>query len=83
MTKSRFMLSVSAMCLAVAIAPAAYAQGMAPAGSTMANPSSDKMTKPDTVGKTDTMAKPADKTDAMKKADDEKKKDGMSGGMAK
>ncbi len=78
MTKSRFMLSVSAMCLAVAIAPAAYAQTMAPPqGSTMA-PSSDKMAKPDTMGKTDAMAKPADKTDAMKKADDEKKKDGMA-----
>lgn len=90
MTNVRMTLamSVAAMCLGLALAPAAFAQGMAPQGSTMA-PSSDQMAKPDamgktdTMGKTDSMAKPADKTDAMKKSEDEKKKDGMSGGMTK
>jgi pentapeptide MXKDX repeat protein len=72
-----------AMCLA--LAPAAFAQTMAPQGgntSNMSNTSSDKMTKPDTMGKTDGMKK-EEKTDAMKKGDDNMKKDGMSGGMGK
>jgi pentapeptide MXKDX repeat protein len=83
--QSRFTLSFSAatLCIGLALAPAAYAQTMAPQGSTMANPTADKMAKPDAMGKTDAMAKPADKTDAMKKTDEEKKKDGMSGGMTK
>jgi pentapeptide MXKDX repeat protein len=86
-THSRFTLSLSvaALCVGFALAPAAYAQGMAPQGSTMANPSGtmakpDTMGKTDSMGKTDTMAKPADKTDAMKKPDEmsDKKKDGMA-----
>ena len=77
---SRLMLSVAAMCFGLALAPAAFAQTMAPPANTMTKP--DTMAKPDTMGKTDTMAKPADKTDAMKKEED-KKKDAMSGGMTK
>ena len=79
MTKSLVLSLGMAMC--IALAPAAFAQTMAPQGGAMSNTSSDKMTKPDTMGKTDTMAKPADKTDAMKKTDektDAMKKDGMA-----
>jgi pentapeptide MXKDX repeat protein len=78
MTKT-FMLPLT-MAMCIALAPAAFAQGMAPAASTMTNPSSDKMTKPDTMGKTDAMKKD-EKTDAMKKTDDKTdamKKDGMA-----
>ncbi len=89
-TRSRLMLSVAAMCCGLALAPAAYAQGMSKEGSAMSNSTGDKMTSPDTMGKTDamgktdTMAKPGDKTDAMKKDEmSDKKKDGMSGGMTK
>ncbi len=66
-TQSRLMLSVAAMCFGLALAPAAFAQTMAPP----AKPA-DTMAKP-----ADTMAKPGDKTDAMKK-DDDKKKDTMA-----
>jgi pentapeptide MXKDX repeat protein len=83
MSKS-FMLPLT-MAMCIAFAPAALAQTMAPQGSSMSNPSSDKMAKPDTMGKTESMAKPADKTDAMKKTDgktdgktDAMKKDGMA-----
>ena len=82
MTKSLMLPLSMAMCLA--LAPAAFAQTMAPQGGNMSNTttSSDKMTKPDTMGKTDGMKK-EEKTDAMKKGDDNMKKDGMSGGMGK
>jgi pentapeptide MXKDX repeat protein len=83
MTKSLMLPLTMAMCLA--FAPAAFAQTMAPQGGTtsnMSNTSQDKMTKPDTMGKTDGMKK-EEKTDAMKKGDDNMKKDGMSGGMGK
>jgi hypothetical protein len=85
MTKSLMLPLTVAMCLA--LAPAAFAQTMAPQGGT-STMSSDKMTKPDTMGKTDSMGKTDgmkkdEKTDAMKKGDDNMKKDGMSGGMGK
>jgi pentapeptide MXKDX repeat protein len=75
MTKSLMLPLTMAMC--IALAPAAFAQAMAPQGSSMSNPSSDKMTKPDTMGKADTMKK----DDGMKKADDKTdamKKDGLA-----
>jgi pentapeptide MXKDX repeat protein len=78
MTKSLMLPLTMAMC--IALAPAALAQTMAPQGSTMSNPSSDKMTKPDAMGKTDAMKKD-EKTDGMKKADDKTdamKKDSMA-----
>jgi pentapeptide MXKDX repeat protein len=86
MTKSFIFPLTMAMC--IALAPAAFAQGMAPQGSGMSNTSSDKMTKPDTMGKTDGMKKEEKtdgmKTDGMKKTDDNMmKKDGMSGSMSK
>ena len=68
MTKSLMLPLTMAMC--IALAPAALAQTMAPQGSTMSNPSSDKMAKPDAMKKdekTDGMKKADDKTDAMKK----------------
>lgn len=65
-TQSRLMLSVAAMCFGLALAPAVFAQTMAPP----AKPA-DTMAKP-----ADTMAKPADKSDAMKK--DDMKKDTMA-----
>jgi len=80
MTKSLMLPLTMAMC--IALAPAAFAQGMAPQGSTMSNTSSDKMAKPDTMGKADGMKK-EEKTDAMKKDDDKTKTDGMSGAMSK
>jgi pentapeptide MXKDX repeat protein len=89
MTKSLMLPLTMAMC--IALAPAAFAQTMAPQGSTMSNPSSDNMAKPDAMAKPDTMGKTDgmkkdEKTDAMKKTDDKTdtmKKDGMSGGMTK
>ena len=78
MTKSLMIPLTMAMC--IALAPAAFAQTMAPQGSTMSNPSSDKMAKPDTMGKSDAMKKD-EKTDGMKKAGDgtdAMKKDGMA-----
>jgi pentapeptide MXKDX repeat protein len=78
MTKSLLLPLTMAMC--IALAPAAFAQTMAPQGGNMSNTSSDKMTKPDTMGKTDGMKKD-EKTDAMKKTDektDAMKKDGMA-----
>jgi pentapeptide MXKDX repeat protein len=80
MTKSLMLPLTMAMC--IALAPAAFAQTMAPPqGGAMSNPSSDKMTKPDTMGKTDAMKK-EEKTDGMMKKTDEKpdamKKDGMA-----
>jgi pentapeptide MXKDX repeat protein len=79
MTKSFALPLTMAMC--IALAPAAFAQTMAPQGGAMSNPSSDKMTKPDTMGKTDGMKKD-EKTDGMMKKTDEKtdamKKDGMA-----
>jgi pentapeptide MXKDX repeat protein len=79
MTKSFVLPLTMAMC--IALAPAAFAQTMAPQGGTMSNPSSDKMTKPDTMGKTDGTKKD-EKTDGMTKKNDEKtdamKKDGMA-----
>jgi len=79
MTKS-FVLPL-AMAISIALTCVSFAQTMAPQGSSMSNTSSDKMTKPGTMGKTDAMTKPADKTDAMKKTDnrtDAMKKDGMA-----
>lgn len=78
MTKSLMLPLTMAMC--IALAPAAVAQTMAPQGSSMSKPSSDKMAKPDTMGKTDGMKKD-EKADAMKKTDgktDAMKKDGMA-----
>jgi len=78
MTKSFVLPFTMAMC--IAMAPAAFAQTMAPQGGNMSNTSSDKMTKPDTMGKTDNMKK-EEKTDGMKKPDektDAMKKDGMA-----
>ena len=83
MTKSFVLPLTMAMC--IALAPAAFAQTMAPQGggmsNTMSNTSSDKMTKPDTMGKTDGMKKD-EKADGMMKKTDEKtdamKKDGMA-----
>lgn len=80
MTKSFVLPLTMAMC--IALAPAAFAQTMAPQGGNMSNTSSDKMTKPDTMGKTDEMKKPdtMGKTDGMKKDEktDAMKKDGMA-----
>jgi pentapeptide MXKDX repeat protein len=81
--RSRLIFSLSAvtMCFGVALAPAAFAQGM-----TKETPAttSDKMAKPDAMGKTDAMAKPAEKAGAMKKTDGmSEKKDGMSDPMKK
>lgn len=85
MTKSFVLPLTMAMC--IALAPAAFAQTMAPQGggmsntNTMSNTSTDKMTKPDTMGKTDGMKKD-EKADGMMKKTDEKtdamKKDGMA-----
>ena len=79
MTKS-FVLALT-MAMPIALAPAAFAQTMAPQGGAMSNPSADKMTKPDTMTKTDGMKKD-EKTDGMMKKTDEKtdamKKDGMA-----
>ncbi len=79
MTKSLMLPLTMAMC--IALAPAAFAQTMAPQGSNMSNTSSDKMAKPDTMGKTDAMKKD-EKTDGMMKKPDDKtdamKKDGMA-----
>jgi pentapeptide MXKDX repeat protein len=81
MTKSLMLPLTMIMC--IALAPAAFAQGMAPQGSSMSNSSSDKTTKPETMVKTDGMKKD-EKTDAMTKEDAKTmKKDGMSGGMSK
>jgi hypothetical protein len=84
MTKSL----VLAMAMSLALTCVSFAQGMAPQGSSMSNTSSDKMTKPDTMGKTDGTMKEEKtdgmKTDGMKKTDDNMmKKDGMSGSMSK
>jgi pentapeptide MXKDX repeat protein len=78
MTKS-FVLPL-AMAMSIGLTCVSFAQTMAPQGGSMSNPSSDKMTKPDTMGKTDGMKKD-EKTDAMKKSDDKTdamKKDGMA-----
>ena len=83
MTKSFVLPLTMAMC--IALAPAAFAQTMAPQGGNMSNMSSDKMTKPDTMGKTDgtkDSMKKDEKADGMMKKTDEKtdamKKDGMA-----
>ncbi len=76
MTKSLMLPLTMAMC--IALAPAAFAQTMAPQGSSMSKP--DTMAKPDTMGKTDAMKKD-EKTDGMMKKDekaDAMKKDGMA-----
>ena len=79
---TKFVLPL-AMAMSLALSCISFAQTMAPQGGNMSNTSSDKMTKPDTMGKTDGM-KRDEKTDAMKKGDDDKmKKDGTSGGMGK
>ena len=78
---TKFVLPL-AMAMSLALTCISFAQTMAPQGGNMSNTSSDKMTKPDTMGKTDGMKK-EEKTDAMKKGDDNMKKDGMSGGMGK
>jgi pentapeptide MXKDX repeat protein len=78
MTKS-FVLPL-AMAISIALTCVSFAQTMAPQGGNMSNTSSDKMTKPDTMGKTDGMKKD-EKTDGMKKADDKTdamKKDSMA-----
>jgi pentapeptide MXKDX repeat protein len=78
MTKSLMLPLAMAMC--IGFAPLAVAQTMAPQDSKMSNPSGT-MAKPDAMGKTDSMAKPADKTDTMKTTDgktDNMKKDGMA-----
>ena len=78
MTKSLLLPLTMAMC--IALAPAGFAQTMAPQGGAMSNPASDTMAKPDTMGKTDAMKKD-EKTDGMKKTDektDMMKKDGMA-----
>jgi len=75
MTKSLLLPLTMAMC--IALAPAAFAQTMAPQGGAMSN---DTMAKPDAMGKPDAMKKD-EKTDGMKKADektDAMKKDGMA-----
>jgi pentapeptide MXKDX repeat protein len=64
MTKSLMLPLTMAMC--IALAPAAFAQTMAP-------PQGSGMSKPDTMGKTDAMKKD-EKTDGMKK---DEKTDGM------
>lgn len=81
MTKSFVLPLTMAMC--IALAPAAFAQTMAPQGGNMSNMSSDKMDKPDTtMGKTDGMKKDEKADGAMMKKPDEKtdamKKDGMA-----
>ena len=81
---TKFVLPL-AMAMSLALTCVSFAQTMAPQGGAMSNTSSDKMTKPDTMGKTDAMKKD-EKTDAMKKTDDKTdamKKDGTSGGMGK
>ena len=81
---TKFVLPL-AMAMSIALTCVSFAQTMAPQGGAMSNTSSDKMTKPDTMGKTDGMKKD-EKADAMKKTDDKTdamKKDGMAGGMAK
>lgn len=84
MTRLMFTLSAATLCVGLALAPAAFAQGMSKEGSAM-SPATDKMAKPDAMGKTDAMGKPADKKDGMKKSDgmSDKKDDGMAGGMKK
>jgi pentapeptide MXKDX repeat protein len=84
MTRLMLTLSAATLCLGVALAPAAFAQGMTKEGSAM-SPTTDKMTKPDAKGKTDAMGKAEDKKDGMKKSDGMagKKDDAMSGGMKK
>jgi pentapeptide MXKDX repeat protein len=79
--RSRFSLPLAAATIgfALALAPAAFAQGMSKDAmgktDTMSKPG-DKMSK-DAMGKTDTMSKPDDKMskDAMGKKD--MKSDGM------
>ena len=80
---TKFVLPL-AMAMSIALTCVSFAQGMAPQGGSMSNTSADKMTKPDTMGKTDGMKK-EEKTDGMKKEEktDAMKKDGMSGGMSK
>lgn len=76
---TKFILPL-AMAMSIALTCVSFAQTVAPQGGAMSNTSSDKMTKPDTMGKTDSMKK-EEKTDAMKKPDDKTdamKKDGMA-----
>jgi|tagenome__1003787_1003787.scaffolds.fasta_scaffold20874978_3 pentapeptide MXKDX repeat protein len=76
---TKFILPL-AMAMSIALTCVSFAQTMAPQGGAMSNTSSDKMTKPDTMSKTDGMKKD-EKTDAMKKSDDKTdamKKDGMA-----
>jgi pentapeptide MXKDX repeat protein len=80
MTKSFVLPLAMAMAMSIGLTCVSIAQTMAPQGGSMSNTSSDKMTKPDTMGKTDGMKK-EEKTDAMKKTDDKTdamKKDGMA-----
>jgi pentapeptide MXKDX repeat protein len=75
----KFILPL-AMAMSIALTCVSFAQTMAPQGGAMSNTSSDKMTKPDTMGKTDGMKKD-EKTDGMMKKEektDAMKKDGMS-----
>ena len=75
----KFILPL-AMAMSIALTCVSFAQTMAPQGGAMSNTSSDKMTKPDRMGKTDGIKK-EEKTDAMKKTDDKTdamKKDGMA-----
>jgi pentapeptide MXKDX repeat protein len=66
------------MAMCIALAPAAFAQTMAPQGSSMSKP--DTMAKPDTMGKTDAMKKDEKAGGMMKKDEkaDAMKKDGMA-----
>lgn len=80
MTKSFVLPVAMAMAMSIGLTCVSFAQTMAPQGGNMSNTSSDKMTKPDTMGKTDGMKKD-EKADAMKKTDDKTdamKKDGMA-----
>ncbi|HET7680217.1 MAG TPA: hypothetical protein VFK79_08815 [Xanthobacteraceae bacterium] len=76
MNKSLMLPLAMAMC--IALAPAVFAQTMAPQGSSMSKP--DAMAKPDTMGKTDGMKKDETAEGKMKKDEkaDAMKKDGMA-----
>jgi pentapeptide MXKDX repeat protein len=82
-TRFRFVLPAMALGLAIALAPAAYAQGMS--NDNMSKPATDQMTKPDAMGKTDTTGKDTmGKTEKAKKDDMSKKpQDNMAPAMGK
>jgi pentapeptide MXKDX repeat protein len=78
---TKFVLPL-AMAMSLALTCVSFAQTMAPPAGSMSNTttSTDKMTKPDTMGKTDGMKKD-EKADGMMKKDektDAMKKDGMA-----